>query len=207
MAPPCVAGPAQETMGPGGAGTTSGSSGGGVMGSGGRSASAMIGGAAIGGSAGRHRLAGGPAQEARKSPATNAPTISSFPVSLLPSFQRCFRVEVRFLSINIPITQILQRDLALGDGARDETAGLDDLEVGVEVTKLGLARERSGGKRVHGRYMPPIATAKLRRQRAAPARSAGQKLNFDEIPASRFRPIEGVVSAFQAGPRSSLLAR
>ena len=76
---------------------------------------------------------------------------------LLPSRQRCFRVEVGFLCINIPITQVLERNFALGHGARDETASRQHLEIVVEVTEAGFAGEGAWSERIHGALYARIA--------------------------------------------------
>src|SRR5262245_10799078 len=85
-----------------------------------------------------------------------SPNASIPPVDLLPSFQRRVRVEIRFLRIDTPVAQVFQRDLPLGDGAHDKAARLENLEVRIEKSELGLARQGAGCERIHGPYMPTI---------------------------------------------------
>ncbi len=57
------------------------------------------------------------------------------------------------LRINIPITEVLQRNPAPGHSTGDEPARLQHLEIIVEVAQPGFAGEGTWGESVHGAYM------------------------------------------------------
>jgi hypothetical protein len=115
-------------------------------------------------------------------------------VQLFPSVQRRPCVEVGFLSINIPITQVLQRDPLARHGAQHEAAGLDDLEVGIKVAKLGFAGLGTGGERIHGRYMPPIGGEV---KAHIGALFEGDCLKLDLVPAGGLGAVKRIVGALQ----------
>src|SRR5262249_31224713 len=122
---------------------------------------------------------------------------------LLPALQRRFGVEIGFLRFDVPVAQILERNLAARDGAHNEAALLEHLEIGVEKPDLGLAWGGAGGECVHGAYMHPGAGKVKAVYTPISAWSSGSGgadfLDFDRVPALALGTVQRLVGALHQG--------
>lgn len=117
-------------------------------------------------------------------------------MQLLPSHQRSFCITKSFLSVDIPVAKIFQRDPSAGYRTGDEPAWLYNLEIGIEVAQFGFSGHRCRVQDVHAGLCPETRRMLSGGLRGACPRS-GEQLKFDEIAPCGFGPVKRVVGAPQ----------